>query len=400
MSGAATQTYDSEMGWIGGKRFDLIFFFGSALAAAGVGALALVVPVAVVPLFWGFLVFVEGPHLVATWARTYLDAGERHRRGPLLIGSLAWLLPGLVALLAAQGLHSRTPIDLFLLFATLWSFHHAIRQFYGILAIYHHHDKSAMPVRRYDRLLLHGSLWLAFGLFSFGHPQNRELFGFPREFPWWLSALAIGLFLTLGVTIVAYALFRRLHFPQERLRPFFFLLGPAIGLQCYAMFFIGAFEPLVPRPEDPEQAFLTTTVVGGIVHGMNYLGITSIVGLRRHGRNTDGSLAAFLGQRPWIAYFVFVFVSLGYLGVNAARGVLPGIHPFARGSWLADLSLVMYWGVFFHHYYLDQHIWHVRSDERLRFELGLGAQGAERDAQAQMANQGLAEPMLTDEARA
>lgn len=367
----------AETGWIGRRRFDLVFFFGSALVAASVGALALAVPGFVVPLFWAFLLFVDGPHLLATWARTYLDAAERRRRRRLLVGSFAWLLPGLLAWLTAHLTHSRAPIDLFLLFATLWSFHHAIRQFYGILAIYQHHARSALVARRYDRYFLHAILWLAFGLFSLGHPQNRSLFGFPRDFPRWISMAGMGLLVTLGVSVVAYGIFRRLRFPDESARPLLFLLGPAIGLQLYAMFVVGTFEPLIPRPEDPEQAFMASTSVGGIVHGMNYLGITAIVGLRRHGQNTDGSLAALLGRRPLLAYVVFVVISLGYLALNAARGVLPGITPFPRQSAIADLFLVLYWGIFFHHYYLDQHIWHVRTDETLRIELGLqAAEGA------------------------
>lgn len=376
----STQEHAAEMGWIGGRRFDLFFFFGSALVAVAVGAFALAVPAVVIPLFWAFLVFIEGPHLVATWGRTYLDATERQRRGRLLMGSLAWLLPGLIAWFAAHSMHSRAPIDLFLLFATLWSFHHAIRQLHGILAIYHHHARSETIARKYDRYLLHGWLWLAFGLFSLGHPHNRTLFGFPQQFPRWLSTMAITLLVALAVTVMAYGIFRRLRFPRESIRPLLFLLGPAIGLECYAMFVVGAFEPLVPRPEDPEQAFFTTTVVGGLVHGLNYLGIISIVGLRRYGQKPDDSIAAFLGKRPFIAYGVFVFASLGYLALNAARGVLPGISPFGRQSLVTDLFLVVYWGIFFHHYYLDQHIWHVRTDDTLRFELGLAkaplAQGA------------------------
>lgn len=363
----------AEMGWIGGKRFDLFFFFGSALIAVAVGAFALTVRSAVVPLFWGFLLFIEGPHLVATWARTYLDAGERARRARLLVGSLAWLLPGIGVCIAAHQMNSRTPVDLFLLFATLWSFHHAIRQLHGILAIYHHHAQSAIKARTFDRYYLHGTLWLAFGLFSLGHPYNRSLFGFPRDFPPLISAMSTGLLVLLFVSVIGYALLRRLRFPKESTRPLIFLLGPAIGLQLYAMFVIGAFEPLVPRPEDPEQAFFTTTVVGGLVHGLNYLGIMIAVGRRRYEAREEKSIAAYLGRKPWIAYVVFVLVSLGYLAINAVRGVLPGVTIYERQSFVADLFLVIYWGVFFHHYYLDQHIWHVRSDEALRFELGLGA---------------------------
>ncbi len=377
-----------EAGWIGSRRFDLVFFFGSALLAAAVGAFALAVPVAVVPLFWAFLLFVEGPHLVATWARTYLDANERRKRHRLLLGSLAWLLPGLAAWMLAHLSRSRAPIDLFLLFATLWSFHHAIRQLYGILAIYQHHAQSALTARRYDRYFLHGMLWSAFGLFSFGHPHNRNLFGLPQTLPSWLSTAAIALLVTLGVSLVVYGVFRRLRFPRESGRPLLFLLGPAIGLQFYAMFVVGAFEPLIPRPQDPEQAFFATTIVGGTVHGLNYLGIIAVVGMRRFARREDRSLAAFLGKRPLAAYGVFVFVSLGYLALNAVRGVLPGIAPFARESALADLFVVLYWGIFFHHYWLDQHIWHVRTDETLRFELGFGAKDAEGDPQPQMHKQG------------
>jgi hypothetical protein len=142
-------------GWIGGRRFDLVFFFGSALAAALVGAVSLAVPSVVVPLFWVFLLLIEGPHLVATWARTYLDPGERARRRRLLVWSLAWLLPGLVAWGSARLSGHRAPLDLFLLVATLWSFHHGVRQLHGVLAIYHHHARSSHPARKFDRRFLH-----------------------------------------------------------------------------------------------------------------------------------------------------------------------------------------------------------------------------------------------------
>jgi len=357
-------------GTIGGRRFDLVFFFGSGLFAALIGALCLARPVLVVPLYWAFLVFVEGPHLVATWARTYLDPGERARRGRLLAWSLVLLVPGIAAWGAARALGRREPMDLFLLVATLWSFHHGVRQLHGVLAIWHHHARSPFGVRKVDRLFLHGALWAAFGIFSIGHPANRALLGLTSPPPRFLSWLGFGLF---GV-LVGYGLVRR--FRQGRgvdSRPLLFLLGPALGLELYSMFVIGAFEPLVPRPEDPEQAFLTTAMVAGIVHGMNYLGIVAAVGKRRYNASEERSLAATFGRRPLLAYGIFALVSLLYLGVNALRGVLPGINIYPRGGAAADLFVVLYWGVFFHHYYIDQKIWHVREDKQLRYELGLEA---------------------------
>ncbi len=363
----------AEARWIGGRRFDLLFFFGSALAAGLVGALALAVPAAIVPLFMAFLLFVEGPHLVATWARTYLDADFRARRGRLLVTSLAWLLPGLAAWISSRLTGERAPIDLFLLVAALWSFHHAVRQSYGVLAIYQHHARTAPGARKADRLFLHGALWLAFGLFSFGHPQNRVFLGLPLDPPRLLATLGLVLVGLLFVATLAYGLYRRARFRGEDPRPLLYLLGPVLGLQLFALFFIGSFEPLLPHPADPEQAFMATTIVGGMVHGLNYLAIVAAVSRRRYEGRDERSLAAWLSKRPLGAYGVFVLVSLGYLALNAARGVLPGVAPVSRSAALTELLLVIYWGIFFHHYWLDQKIWHVRQDRTLRMELGLEA---------------------------
>ncbi|MDI1432361.1 hypothetical protein [Polyangium sorediatum] len=361
-----------KAGWIGGRRFDLVFFFGSALLAALVGAFALAVPGAVVPLFVAFLVLVDGPHLVATWARTYLDPDFRARRGRLLALSLAWLLPGLAAWSVTRATGLRAPIDLFLLAAALWSFHHNVRQSYGVLAIYQHHARTALPARKTDRLFLHGALWLAFGLFSFGHPQNRVFLGLPAEPPRLLATLGLVLLGLLLVATVGYGVYRRTRFRGEDERPLLYLLGPTLGLQLFALFVVGSFEPLVPRPADPEQAFMASTVVGGTVHGVNYLGIIAAVSRRRFEGSDARTLVASFGRRPLVAYAAFVLVSLGYLALNAARGVLPSLAPVSREAALPELFLVLYWGLFFHHYYIDQKIWHVRDDQTLRFELGLG----------------------------
>jgi hypothetical protein len=208
-----------KAGWIGGRGHDLAFFFGSALLAALVGAFALAVPGAVVPLFVAFLVLVDGPHLAATWTRTYLDPGFRARRGRLLVTSLVWLLPGLAAWSLSRATGQRAPIDLFLLVAALWSFHHNVRQSYGVLAIYQHHARTAPPARRTDRLFLHGALWLAFGLFSFGHPQNRVFLGLPAEPPRLVATLGLVLFGLLLVATVTYGIYRRTRFPEEDGRP-------------------------------------------------------------------------------------------------------------------------------------------------------------------------------------
>jgi hypothetical protein len=125
----------AETGWIGGRRFDGFFFFGSSLLAGAAGLAVLAWPVLLLPLWAAWLLLLDGPHLLATFGRTYLDARERKERARLLVGSLLFFVPGLVAwgLLRLTG--ERAALDLFLGFATLWSFHHAVRQNYGLLSL-------------------------------------------------------------------------------------------------------------------------------------------------------------------------------------------------------------------------------------------------------------------------
>mgnify|MGYP001573095527 CR=1 FL=1 len=43
---------------------------------------------------------------------------------------------------------------------------------------------------------------------------------------------------------------------------------------------------------------------------------------------------------------------------------------FPETSDAARLFMAFYWGIFFHHYYLDQKIWRFQADGALRRELG------------------------------
>jgi hypothetical protein len=376
---AAVDAPAPETGWILDRRFDLFFFFFSGLVGAAAGALCLAVPALVIPLWWAWLLLLDGPHLVATFTRTYLDPDERRQRGRLFAWSLLAFAPGVAAWIAARATGARGPIDAYLLIATLWSWHHQIRQDYGIMSIYQRHARTPPRARRLDWWFLHGTLWAAFGLFLVVHPANRAVMGLPVELPAWgrIASIAAGVALaglTLGYAAIRIAGARR---DPIGMRPVIFLLGPAIALHAFALFVIGAFEPLVPRPTNPEQVFMTTAIVGGIVHGMQYLGIVFAVNRRRHAAAAGGpaaSLVSALGRRPLVAYVAFVAVAIVYLAINAARAAAPPVSLFAEGSAGAQLFLVLYWGLFFHHFYLDQKIWRPHLDRRLQFELGLRSQ--------------------------
>ncbi|MFL5344719.1 MAG: hypothetical protein ACJ8AT_07990 [Hyalangium sp.] len=359
-------------GWIASARYDGVFFFGTAALSVLAGTLVLVAPALVVPVWWLWLGLVDGPHFAATWSRTYLDPNERRTRGPLLLGSLIWVLPGFAALGLSKAAGSTAPFDLYLGFATLWGIHHAVRQHFGIMAIYQRLGGASPQARRQDWFFLHGTMWLLFVVYLLTFATNRTLLGLPaapspRE-QWAVRALAA----TSGVVILGYAVLLVLRWRRgEALKPGLYALLVAVGTSVFGYFVVGSFEPLVPNPSNAEQLSFAVVLVGGSLHGMQYLGIVFATGRRRYAGSSETSLAARLGRAPVLAYGGLVAVSLLYLLINACRGASPVLALFPFDSDAARLFLALYWGGALHHYYLDSKIWHPRRDPALRKELGM-----------------------------
>jgi hypothetical protein len=364
----------TSAGWIVSARWDLLFFFGCGALGLSVGALALARPAWVVPIWWAWLLLLDGPHLIATLWRTAIDAPSRRRWARRNVLALGWLLPGPLCLGLSMVTGSAAPFDLFLLFATLWSIHHAVRQHFGVLSLYHARSGASAGSRRVDRWFIHGSLWWLFGLFLIAHPMNRVVLDLPAAWGPALVTAAQWLGGLLAAAAVAYAatLWRRRR-AGEGLKPALFLLLPVLGVQALAYFWIGASEPLHPNPLDPEQYFLAVTAALGVVHSVEYFGVVLLYGERRAARadvEMSGSARALLG-RGWLAYGVWVVASALYLVLLGARGNSPGWSIFDPTSDTARLFLALYWGVFFHHYDMDHVIWRPSVDPELRQDLGL-----------------------------
>ncbi len=359
-------------GWIGGPGFDLCFFFGGGVLAMALGVFALTVPAAVVPLWLLWLWLVEGPHLVATWQRTYFDPQVRRERAGLMWKSLLWMLPGPVMLLASWLLERPEPFLLLLAFAFFWSFHHGVRQHYGVLAIYQRLGAASESARRWDSRLLYGCMWGALALFLLAHPVNRPMLGLPAE-AGATDRLVMAVLLSLLVLALAgwaLALVQRWR-RGAPVKPGLFALTVPVGVTLFTFFVVGLREPLLPYLVTPEQMFMAATVVGGTLHGVQYLGI--VIAASARAKPSDGaSLAARMGRAPLFAYVFMVALSLLYLGLNFLRGASPLGSPVAPDSDIAQIFLALYWGLFFHHYWLDQKIWRPSKDARLRAELGLG----------------------------
>ncbi len=352
--------------WIGGPRFDACFFFGSGIVALAAGIVMLSAPVTVLPLWFAWIWLVEGPHLCATWQRTYLDAGFRRERGRLLFTSLLWFVPGLALLFATWISGRPEPFLLFLGAVALWAFNHTVRQHQGIMSIYQRLGKVEAAERKFDILLLNGVLWGAFGLFLLAHPTNRELLGIgalPEP-----VLMVLGSLLALAMALWAAKLLLRWR-RGSPLTASVFGLAVAAGSTLFSLFVIGVREPLLANPLTPEHVFMAATVVSGTVHGLQYIGI--VIATERRRASGEQNLAARLGKAPLAAYTVMLVVSLMYVAISVARGGAPvGAAPDSSS---AQLFLAIYWGLFCHHFWLDQYIWRPSSDARLRSELGLGA---------------------------
>ena len=371
-----------QAGWIGGARFDRVVFFGSSAVAALVGGVMLAEPRAVVLLWWAWLLLLDGPHPLTTWTRSYLDPAERRERAGLLWASWLWLLPGPALWALGRGLGSAAPFTAFLGFATLWSWHHVVRQNYGLVAIYDRLAGATERQRRLDWWFVHGVLWALFGLFVLMLPANRIITGLPAELPAVARAAGFAGAGLLALAVGGYLAVRLRGVSGRAARPVWFALLPVLGLYVFALFVVGVFEPLAPHPENPEQVFLAVAVVGGIVHGAQYLGIVSVVNRRRHASTSTststsaGALVRWLAARPLQAWALAGLVSVAYLALNAARGTSPGVALLPATSAGAQLCLCLYWGLFFHHYYLDQKLWRPHRSAALRRELGVSAEAA------------------------
>lgn len=360
-----------ERGWIGGRSYDLAFFFGGSALAAAIGGVLLAAPALVVPVWWAWLLLVDGPHLFATYSRSYLDGRDRRKYGALLGWSLLALVPGLAAWAVLASTGERLPFDLFLLVATLWAYFHAIRQQYGILAIYHRHDVTPASFRRLDTWFLQGALWAMYGLLLLGHPSSREALKLPRELTGASRVAAIAACAALALVTIAFAASIAVRARRGlAVRSALFVLLPVVAAQAFAVFVVGAFEPLMPAPMHIEQVFLAAAVVGGLPHGVQYLGIVFAANRRRYASG-GATVVARLGRTPALAYLVLVGLAAGYLALNVVREGSPVPAALATGAIPSAGFLAFYWGLFFHHYWLDQYLWRPSKDPELRAELGL-----------------------------
>jgi hypothetical protein len=336
--------------WIISARDDLIWFIGSVAASYLLLALYLsgAVPLLYMVAIWA--IFIDAPHVFATFSRTYFDRTERHRRRRLLWGSLLFFAAGPLLVLAGLGF-------LFFFLAALWAYYHLVKQHYGFMVLYKKKNDDLAPTdNALDRLLL---------LFAFNYPfvafiaaDPEALARVPAILRGWaptVTSLLLAGTVVLGVVWLGRQLQRALLGHPLDL-PKYLLLAAAIPLHWVVL--------LTPMPHKPIAIVAILTVY----HNLQYHRLVWFHN-RKYVAAPDGSArfgaAEFISRR--LLYYLAFGIGFGviYQGPRQYLGYLSlrqGAGADSLPPLPVQLGISFLWGYAFIHYYLDSKIWRVRRD--------------------------------------
>ena len=364
--------------WLVSRRFDLTWFFGGAALSVLVLALYFIAGAPIVALWWIWLLAFDGPHIGASFTRTYLDAEEWRRRPRLLLTSLLTFAVGPIFLTLSVLSGSDDPFLLFLAFATFYGYYHVVRQHYGFVALYNTVNKDWDGASgALDRITLYIGCWVPYLYFLLTHPRARELMRLPVSGrTTFESMVAVALFVLWAAALVR---FIAVHIRRDGLHlrnpktPY--LVGTAL-LYGFIYFAIARFEPVYRASQGPDQDFLLLSIVIVIFHNVQYVGLVWFHNRNRYQHGDGHGLAGVVNRAP--AAFVAacaLFSAAVYFTSACATGVFPACQWFTAGGvgpvrW-NQIGLCVWWGLAMNHYYLDQRIWRLREDESLKRSLRL-----------------------------
>ncbi len=355
--------------WLVSPAFDVAFFFGGAGLGAGAVLAVLLLGVPVPVVWWIWLLGFDGPHMMATYSRTYLDNRSWRERPKLLLGTLLAFAIGPLAVLASESAGRDEPFLLFVAVATGYGYYHVIRQHWGFLALYR--AKSADRSRAgflVDKWGLYVGCWAPYVAFLVTHDKTRAMFGFEGSAPPALAIPFIAAWVACLSLIVARAVRERTGGAQTVYAAVVLLLHGA------AYFIVARYEPVYSASSGPDEDFLLLTVMQSTFHAAEYIALVYIHNRSRYAASSSGA-ACWMSASAARFLLVCLGFSIAYLFMASSAGVFPVIRSFA-GKTIAGLSvnrlaLSLWWGLALHHYVVDQRIWRIKEDHELRKHLGL-----------------------------
>jgi hypothetical protein len=323
--------------WIISRRDDLLWFIGPA--AIGYMALALLAAgFPITPIYLAWFLFVDGPHVMGTVTRTYLDKRQRERLGWFLWVIVPFLLIGPVMVWAGQS-------SLFFLFAVCWQHYHIAKQHLGFMMLWKAKNKERDPLDlRLDRSFLLTSTVLPLAYFVVKtrlmdwRPLQR-----PLQFLVWTVAAA---YLTFAAIYVARQV-QKFRSGTPLNVPKLMLLAVLVPLQWIAFLYAASFGA---------DGILRAGIALGLFHSFQY---HRLMWFHNKNRYSAPGAAEQYGAAAFFAKSLGNYIVIA-IGLHFALNVLPQAY-FPAVQWLGAAI----WGIPFTHYMLDSKIWRVRGDREL-----------------------------------
>lgn len=342
--------------WIVSERVDLLWF---TLGGAAVAYLFWVlwrfthVPLLLLVAIWA-VVFDE-THGFATISRTYFDAEERAKRGRWLWGSMLFFFAiGPVLIL----LHLRDWLELV---TELWGYYHIFRQHYGFMMLYKAKNGDLNPNdNRLDKVFFAAAFYYPFLTYPLYNKEAAELVPFPIAPR--LGFLFGDALLFLLILITLFYLARQV----EKVRSGLSLNWPKQLLLVAAI----PINYLLFRSAMP---LLGVYAAATIFHNIQYHRLVWFYNQNKYGHDPDRArkfgLATLINSR-WLFYvataalYAFIFDALPRFVLRPTLGPSDlNLRNQLIFAFFAAPGLLHYW--------IDGHIWKVRSDPDLRKYLRL-----------------------------
>ncbi|MFZ0962580.1 MAG: hypothetical protein WAO35_16920 [Terriglobia bacterium] len=342
--------------WIVSPRADLLWFTIGGVASAYIfWALWRFTHVPLILLVAIWAVVFDETHGFATISRTYLDAQERERRGRWLWGSLAFFLAvGPVLILFHLG-------NLLELATIIWGYYHVFKQHYGFMMMYKKKNRDFRPEdMRLDKLFFAAAFYYPFLTFPLHNKDAAAMLPFP--IPPRLGSLYENLLLFLVILVTLAYLVRQVQ--KWRL---------GLSLNWPKQILFAAAIPVNYLLFHSAMPLLGVYAAATIYHNVQYHRLIWFYNRNKYGRDSPMpryyGLATLVNAR-WLTYvaaaalYAIVFDVVPRFVLRDGVGLMNiGTRNQIIFSFFAAPGLLHYW--------IDGHIWKVRSDPELRTFLHL-----------------------------
>jgi len=327
-------------GWIISRREDVTWFIGSAaISYLALGLMALGFPI--MPIYFVWLLGVDGPHILSTVTRTYFDKAERTKLGATLWVPLPLFFLG--PLMAYTGQAS-----LFFLFAVCWQHLHIVKQHFGFVMLYKakngERDSKDFIL---DKWFLLSSLFVPLALFIVKtRPALRAIVAVESAGAAALAGYALLCCAWCWRQVQKHASGAGMNWPKIG------LLLTVVPLQWLAFMQAADHGP---------NGILRAAITLGLFHSFQYHRLMWFHNKNRYREPGAEERNGFAAQ---LASSAFIYLAVA-IGLHFVFMFLPTV--FFPG----ETVMAAVWGFSFGHYILDARIWHVRSDKELAAALQL-----------------------------